>query len=77
MIMHCVTGMGHRNRAYEYADGGMLPPVVYNGPPIQVVDDGSYYDHFKGRHFNPSYNRGGPQEISPNYNFEQGGWNWQ
>lgn len=62
--------------AYEYMEGN-APVTVYEAQPPHMISDGAYHDHFQGRHFDP-YNKGSVRRDNGNqYNYNEGGWNWQ
>ena len=55
------------------------PATIQETQPVHMITDGAYHDHFQGRHFDP-YHKGsanGLVESRPQYNYEEGGWNWQ
>lgn len=67
---------GQRNMAYEYVE--RKTPMVFEAQP-HMISDGSYHDHFRGRHYDP-YSRAPVQQegrVQAQYNYEQGGWSWQ
>lgn len=75
----CATGYGHRNKAYEYAEGKMPQTIIQTAPTQMVTAEGpAYYEHFRGPHFDPYSRRSNNQpDFAPQYNFDDGGWRWQ
>ncbi|XP_067948605.1 uncharacterized protein [Watersipora subatra] len=69
---------GQRNLAYEYMEAKQ-PVTIQETQPVHMITDGAYHDHFQGRHFDPYYkgSANGLVESRPQYNYEEGGWNWQ
>lgn len=77
-IPHLIVGYGHRNQAYEYVEGRVPPPMVYNAPPQIMAEGPMYYEHFRGPQYDPYSRRSNNQnESKPQYNFEDGGWSWE